>query len=291
MSKFVPGAIDLAEVKARAEAKAAASASGGAEIPTAITVTQENIETEVVGRSMQVPVIVLIGTARSEDSEALRINLTNLAAQANRAWIFAYLDADTTPHLAQALGVTGLPTVLALADGRPLADFQGNQPVEALQQWTAAVVNAVAGKLAGLPAAGEDAPDADPRFAPATEALNRGDFDAAIAVYESILAQEPANKEAKAARDNARLLGRLAGADRSVDAVAASDAAPGDVSLAFAAADALIARAEVDAAFDRLIALLPNNEVRDRLLELFSVFESGDPRVKLARTKMASKLF
>ncbi|MDU0478434.1 tetratricopeptide repeat protein [Staphylococcus chromogenes] len=290
MSKFVPGAIDLAEVKARAEAKAAATASGGAEIPTAITVTQENIETEVVGRSMQVPVIVLIGTARSEDSEALRVNLTNLAAQANRAWIFAYLDADTTPHLAQALGVTGLPTVLALADGRPLADFQGNQPVEALQQWTVAVVKAVAGKLAGLPA-GDDAPAEDPRFAPATEALNKGDFDAAIAVYESILAQEPANKEAKAARDNARLLGRLAGADRTVDAVAASDAAPGDVSLAFAAADALIARAEVDAAFDRLIALWPNNEVRDRLLELFSVFEPGDPRVKLARTKMASKLF
>ncbi|AKK02898.1 tetratricopeptide repeat protein [Corynebacterium epidermidicanis] len=291
MANFVPGAIDLAEVKARAEAKAAATASGGADIPTAITVTQENIETEVVGRSMQVPVIVLIGTARSEDSEALRLNLTNLAAQANRAWIFAYLDADATPHLAQALGVTGLPTVLALADGRPLADFQGGQPLEALQQWTVAVVNAVAGKLAGLPANDAEATPEDPRFAPANEALNRGDFDAAIAVYDAILAQEPANKEAKQARDNARLLGRLAGADRSVDAVAASDAAPGNVSLAFAAADALIARAEVDAAFDRLIALLPNNEVRDRLLELFSVFEPGDPRVKLARTKMASKLF
>ncbi|MDU0478437.1 hypothetical protein QVA66_04185 [Staphylococcus chromogenes] len=42
----------------------------------------------------------------------------------------------------------------------------------------AAVLNAVAGKLAGLPA---------------TKALNRGDFDAATAVYDSVLAQETAN--------------------------------------------------------------------------------------------------
>lgn len=286
-NRFVSGAVDLGEVKARAEAKAAAASTSG-QVPTTVTVTQENIETEVIGRSMQVPVVVLVGTARSEDSEALRGNLSNLATQANRAWIFAYLDADAAPQLAQALGVTGLPTVLALADGRPLADFQGNQPMEALQQWTAAVVNAVAGKLAGL---GDTEESEDPRFVPATDALNRGDFEAAIAVYDSILAQEPANKDAKLARDNARLLGRLAGADRSADPVAEAAADPQDEEKAFAAADFEIAAGQVEAAFDRLIELLPSVKVRDRLIELFSVLEPGDPRVKAARTKMASKLF
>ena len=67
--RFIAGAIDLGEVKAKAEARAQA-AQGGAGNPggtrtgvaAALTLTMENVEDELLKRSAQVPVIVLIGT-------------------------------------------------------------------------------------------------------------------------------------------------------------------------------------------------------------------------------------
>lgn len=253
-------------------------------------------------RSTQVPVIVLVGTPRSPDSEQLKSDLTTLAAESGSKFIFGYVNADTDADVAQVFGVQGLPSVIAVAAGRPLADFQGGQPADALKQWTDQVVQAVGGQLEGLPEEAtdgeqEDAPVEDPRFDAATDALNRGAFDEAIAVYESILAQEPNNADAKQARDTAKLLGRLATVDPSVDVVAAADADPTNVDLAYTAADAAVVAGDPEAAFDRLIALLTisagdqKNQVKERLLELFGMFETADPRVLQARGKMASALF
>lgn len=111
------------------------------------------------------------------------------------------------------------------------------------------------------------------------------------------MAQEPNNADAKQARDTAKLLGRLATVDPSVDVVAAADADPTNVDLAYTAADAAVVAGDPEAAFDRLIALLTisagdqKNQVKERLLELFGMFETADPRVLQARGKMASALF
>lgn len=301
---FVSGAIDLGEVKARADARQKAHEQGPVTqgIASSLDVTMENLENEVLRRSTQVPVIVLVGTPRSPDSEQLKSDLTTLAAESGRKFIFGYVNADTDADVAQVFGVQGLPSVIAVAAGRPLADFQGGQPADALKQWTDQVVQAVGGQLEGLPEEAadgeqEDAPVEDPRFDAATDALNRGAFDEAIAVYESILAQEPNNADAKQARDTAKLLGRLATVDPAVDVVAAADADPTNVDLAYTAADAAVVAGDPEAAFDRLIALLTisagdqKNQVKERLLELFGMFETADPRVLQARGKMASALF
>src|SRR5699024_2820583 len=152
------------------------------------------------------------------------------------------------------------------------------------------VVQAEGGQLEGLPevaADGEqvDARVEDTRFDAATDALNRGAIDETIAGYESILQQEPNNAGAKQARDTEELLGRLATVDPSVDVVAAADADPTNVDLAYTAADAAVVAGDPEAAFDRLIALLTisagdqKNQVKERLLELFGMFETADPRV------------
>ncbi|MCX7444554.1 tetratricopeptide repeat protein [Corynebacterium sp. P7003] len=303
--RFTAGAVDLGEIKARAEARAQAQSRGGnagGGVPTSFTVTRSNIESEVIERSMQVPVVLLIGSDEVDSSRQLRSDLTDLAAAAGHDWLFGYVDAQSAPELAQIFGVTALPTVVALAGGRPLADFQGGQPQSALQEWTAAVVGACAGKLQGLPQQadsgepGDEVPG-DPRFAPAEDAMAEGDFDAAIAVYDGILAKEPANTDAKLARDNARLLKRLSEADPAVDAVAEADADPTDVDKAFAAADAAVAAGDPEPAFNRLITLLASSQgdrraaVKERLLELFALFATDDPRVIAARGRMASALF
>lgn len=296
--RFVAGAIDLGELKARAEAKAAAqSGTTTPSIASVVTITMDNVEEELIKRSAQVPVIVLIGSARSEDSEQLRQDFTQLAQAANLQFVFAYIDADNTPEVARMFGIQGLPTVVALAAGQPIANFEGGQPQAALAQWSQAVVDAVKGQLPGiLPAIETEEEAEDPRFLPAQEALAEGDFDQAIAHYDSILEAEPKNAAARLARDNAKLLARLSAAELDADPIALADANPSDISAAFTAADAEIAAGAAEAAFDRLIALLQQagerkTEVKERLLELFALFDASDPRVLTARGKLANVLF
>ena len=192
--RFIAGAIDLGEVKAKAEARAQAAQGsagnpGGTQtgVAAALTLTMENVEDELLKRSAQVPVIVLIGTPRSEDSNRLRADFTDLAETGHYSFVFRYADADATPDIARMFGVQGLPTVVAIAAGQPIADFAGGQPKEALTQWVAAVKDAVAGQLTGIPAeelAGaandEPAEPEDPRFIPAEKAMAEGDYATAI---------------------------------------------------------------------------------------------------------------
>nr|WP_242516939.1 tetratricopeptide repeat protein [Corynebacterium mendelii] len=289
-------------MKKQAEAKAGSAANGGgAGVAPTVVVTRDNIEQEVITRSTQVPVVVQVGTGRSPGSENMRAAFSDLAAKGKLKWVFAYIDADTTPELAQMLGVQGLPTVLALAGGQPLTSFEGEQPAEQLPGWIDAIVRACEGKLEGLPesaadgAADNDQPS-DPRFVAAEQALDEGRFDDAIGIYDDVLAQEPANRDARKARDAARFSKRLATAGGG-DAVAAADADPTDVDKALAAADAEIAAGHAEAAFTRLLDVMvtsageDKNTLRIRLVELFDLFEATDPRVIAARSRMASALY
>ncbi|MDO5513136.1 tetratricopeptide repeat protein [Corynebacterium sp.] len=294
--RYVSGAIDLGEVKARAEAREQAQSTGPGSGPAPfITVTPENFEADVVRRSTQVPVVVLVGTPRSPESEQLKADLQSLSAAAGLSFIVGYVDADVTPEVAQAFGVQMLPTVIALGAGRPITQFEGGQPVDALRTWLDSLVEQVGPQLSGLEQEVEEAPE-DPRLDAALSALNVGDFDAAIAVYDEILAETPGDTAIVQARDTAKLLKRLDPANQTEDPIEAADRAPEDVDKQFRAADAEIVAGAPERAFARLLGLmttLPGEKmrVRDRLVELFALFDAADPRVTAARTQMASALF
>ena len=301
---YVGGALDLSQVKARAEARQKAQESpqttaGG--IQPFFTVTEANFDQDVVRRSTEVPVIVLIGTARSTQSEQLKTDLQGLAAQGNRSFLVAYVDADTTPQVAQAFGVKNLPTVVALGAGQPLTNFEGAQPLDALKQWVDALVQNVGPQLKGLQSdAGEpqtQEEEEDPRLQEAEGFLNAGDFDGALKVYNSILEAEPENVQIKQARDTTALLKRLDPANQTEDPIAAAEGDKGDVDKQMRAADAEVVAGAPEKAFDRLIETMKATagdekaRVRERLLELFGLFEGNDPRVMEARTKLASALY
>jgi len=284
------GAIDLSALKqpppTRDGAAPAAVTAGGVEV------TEANIEAEVLVRSSQVPVVVLLWSPRSESSAQLGQVLSGLADADGGKWALATVNVDAVPRVAQMFGVQAVPTVIALAGGQPLSSFQGAQPPEQLRRWIDSLLNATAGKLE---AGADDAQEVDPELEKAREHLDAGDFDAALAAYQAILAAKPNHDEAKGAVRQIAFLQRAT--VQRPDAVAAADAAPDDIDAAFAAADVEILQQDVIAAFERLIALVKRTTgderttVRTRLIELFDLFDPADPEVIAGRRNLANALY
>jgi putative thioredoxin len=284
------GAIDLSALKQ----PAAASGEGAAGPAGGVEVTEANLEAEVLVRSSQVPVVVLLWSPRSDASIQLGDALAGLAAADGGKWSLATVNVDTTPRVAQMFGVQAIPTVVALGAGQPLSSFQGMQPPEQLRGWIDSLLSATAGKLSGG-GDGEDPEQIDPELAQAREHLDAGDFDAARSAYQAILDAKPNDPEAKGAVRQISFLQRASG--HRPDAVAAADAAPDDIDAVLAAADVEILQQNIAAAFDRLIDLFKRTtdddrtRVRTRLIELFDLFDPADPEVIAGRRKLANALY
>ena len=284
------GAFDLSALKQPPPPPPGAAAP--AEVTGAVQVTEANLEAEVLVRSSEIPVVVLLWTPRSDASVQLGDALGALAQADGGTWSLAMVNVDTTPRVAQMFGVQAVPTVVALAGGQPISSFQGPQAPDQLRQWVDSLISATAGKLGGVP---EQPEQADPELEQARAYLDDGDFDAALTAYEAILAAKPSDAEAIGAVRQIKFLQRAT--TRPVESPALADAAPGDAEAAFAAADVDILQQNIEAAFDRLIALIKatagdeRTAARTRLIELFDLFDAADPEVIAARRKLANALY
>jgi len=290
------GAVDLSGLKQRAQQSA--SPPGPTERATSATpgateVTEANFEEEVLIRSDEVPVIVVLWSPRSDACVQLLEAFSGLAAEDDGKWSLATVNVDVAPKVAQIFGVDAVPTVVALAAGQPLSSFQGVQPPDQLRRWVDSLLSATAGKLRG--SSGSEQAQLDPELVRARQQLEDGDFDGAKESYQAILDANPASAEAKGAIRQIEFLTR-ATAQRP-DAVAVADAAPADIEAALAAADVQILNQDVSAAFERLTALVRSTSgdertrVRTRLIELFDLFDPADPEVVVGRRNLANALY
>jgi putative thioredoxin len=287
------GAVDLSALKQRAAASGDAAGKGPPE-PAGIEITEANFEDEVLLRSNQLPVVVLLWSPRSDVCLQLAESLSGLAAADNRKWSLASVNVDTVPRVAQVFGVQVVPTVVALAAGQPVSSFQGMQPADQLRRWVDSLLSATAGKL-GDGTVHEEPDEVDPPLAQARQRLEDADFAAALESYRAILDANPNHGEAKGAIRQITFLMRAT--VQRPDAVAIADAAPGDIEAAFAAADVQILNQDVPAAFERLIALVRRTSgderisVRTRLIELLDLFDPADPDVIAGRRNLANALY
>lgn len=283
------GAVDLSGLKQRAQK---GSSGGGA--TAAAEITEANLEAEVLVRSGEVPVVVLLWSPRSEACLALLDALGGLAAADRGKWSLATVNVDAVPRVGAMFGVEAVPTVVALAAGQPIASFEGVQPPSKLRKWIDSLLAATAGKLSGGAANPEEAP-VDPALVEARDKMDAGDFAGAGAAYQTILDADPNNDEAKGALRHIDFLQRATAHPPGV--VAAADAAPDDIDAAFAAADAQLLSQDVAGAFARLTALVKRTSgdertrVRTRLIELFELFDPADPDVIAGRRNLANALY
>ena len=300
VASTIAGAVDLSALKARTEDPPATSSS-----PWVVDVTEQNFQTEVLERSLNIPVVVDLWASWCQPCKQLSPILERLADQGGGTWLLAKVDVDANPRISQAFGVQSIPTVVAVVAGQPVDAFNGAMPEPQVRQWIDSLVDALREKMPGIAAAElgagaaeapelEEEPD-DPRFTAAEDALERGDYAAAEQAYQAILAAEPANEQADAALAQVRFMARADAADPA--AIARADAASDDVDAQLAAADAELATDQVEAAFGRLVATAgrttgeDRDRVREHLLQLFDLYPADDPRVMTARRALARVLF
>jgi putative thioredoxin len=294
------GAIDLSPLL-RPQQGAPAEAGAAISVPALVIEGSDANFGSILELSKSVPVVVELHAGTP--SAVLERVVKGFAGR----FLLATVNARLNPQLTQAFQAVAAPTVAAVIGGRPIALYEGELPEgEARtvfdQLATLAAQNGVTGTVT-VEGADPDAETAEPAEEPlpphhqeAYDAIDRGDYLAAIREYETAIAQNPRDQLAIAGLAQVSLLHRLDGLS-ATEVRAAAAAAPSDVDAQLVVADLDVSGGHLDDAFDRLLSLFPTldpagrNTVRTRLLSYFEIAGAEDPRVAAARRRLTALLY
>lgn len=312
-SPSLRGAVDLTSLVQRSRQPATPTgtdspAAGAGPSPLIVNATDSNFAA-VLELSRQVPVVVDLWATWCGPCTQLTPILEKLVIEYAGRLVLAKVDVDQNPQLAQAFGAQSIPTVAAIVAGQPVPMFTGAIPEAQVREvfeqlLQVAAQNGVAGvipvegatEFGAASTAEPPAPALPPRHQEAFDAIERGDYAAAQAAYRAALAENPKDADAQAGLAQVNLIARLQG--KTLDQIrnrAASEPANIDAQLDIADLD--LSGGHIEDAFDRLLSVFPvasvedKNRIRERLLELFEVVGSADPRVAKARARLATLLY
>jgi len=257
-----------------------------------LEVTVENLNSNILPLSLVRPVIVLMWSPRSAESQAMVTTLGKLEQDYQATWSLARVNIDTHPEIAQAFQTKNVPYAVAIIAEQMVPLFE--------QAYPEAQVRLVIDKVLTLSAQqgiGE-APveQMEPEEEEAMNALESGEFAVAEAAYKKWLSRKPNENIAKLGLAQTQLLIRTQGLDLN-KVIEDSAKSPTDVDLQLKAADVEIVNGGVEAAFSRLLNLVKatqgedKNRVKTHLLNLFTLVDQSDPRLISARKELASSIF
>ncbi|WP_029149745.1 tetratricopeptide repeat protein [Microbacterium indicum] len=300
------GAVDLSSLRNRPAAAQQPAAGGDAPAgaPDLVTTVSDATFPQIMQLSQQIPVVMDLWSPRSGVAAELSPLIEKVVRSYEGRIVLARVDVDENPQIAQAFQLQSIPMIVALIGGRPVPMFNEVVPEEQIREvfdqlLQIAQQQGITGSVTPPSGSAQEEP-AEPPLPPlhqeAYDAIQRGDYAAAVAAYEKALKENPRDADAEAGLGQVRLLQRTAGADLQQARRAAAEA-PQGVAEQLAVADLDVVGGHVDDAFSRLLdlfAALPSDErgpVRDRLVELFGVVGAGDARVIAARGRLTSLLF
>jgi putative thioredoxin len=257
-----------------------------------LEVDGKNLTTEFLPMSAQKPVVVLCWSARSPESVEMLQALGRLALADQGAWVLARVNIDEQPQVAQALQTRTIPYGLVFIAEQPIPFVEQALSETQLRE----VINKIL-TLAAQQGIGE-APveQAEPEEDAALAAIDRGDYLAAEAAYKELLQRKPNDMYGKVGLAQVQLLIRVDGVD-AAKVLADAIEHPHDVQIQMQCADIEVAQGDLEQGFKRLLALVSvlsgdeQKRVKERLLELFALVDSADPRVIKARAALANALF
>ena len=277
-----------------------------------IEANEQNFQTEVVARSMQVPVLVNLWAPWSEDCKTLTPFLQALTQEYDGRFILALVNVETSPQLAMAFGAQSVPMTVMVKDGRPVDAFQGAQPEQTIRKFVNQFVSAPeADPLeAGLAALAEKAyepaalafqqvlasqpENADALLGLARVALGTNRFDEVATIVDAIPKENPQYEQGQ------RLKAVLAFAEDAGELAALESAVsknPKDVESWYRLGATYTLQQALPEAFEAFLTVVSlDREYREdggrtSLLSLFEMVGTQDPDVQKARRRLASLLF
>lgn len=232
-----------------------------------IDVTDATFETEVLARSMSVPVVVDLWAPWCEPCKTLGPIIERVVAATNGKVVLAKVNVDENPGIAQAFRVQSIPAVFAVADGRAMPMFQGAQPEHVVKQYVDML----------LPTAQDEV---------IADLLAKGDEESLLAVLDI----DPGNEPAIVA-----LAGILTARGQGDEALALLARIPESDEVRRAAAAARMSMRPADDYDEQLAALLDSvkadEDARQRFLDILELMGADDPRTAQWRKKLTARLF
>lgn len=293
------GAMDLSALNKKDEAPAAATPSISLELPSLIAdVTEANLRT-YLELSTRVPLVIDFYSAQ-DDSVALSEKLSKLVEEAKGAFLLGRIDIEAHKRVAEAFSVQQAATVIAVLKGQPFPLFNGNVELEQITSLINKLLEVAAGNgvtdrisINESAAPISTAPKLPKHHLEAAEALNAGENQKALELYQQILRESPADTLAAAGLAQTELLIRVEG----LDFEKVLDNSPQNFEELMVFADALIAIGDFAVGFDALLTNYQDvskeeqQQMKDRLLKYFEIVGKTEPTVVAARARLTSMLF
>ena len=266
-----------------------------------IVVTQANLMQEILPSSNSTVVILVCWSPRSTQSQSLLPMIANLKATdsanlADSPWVYASLDVDAEPEVAQALQVKAVPFALALLGEQLVPLFESVPPVQQIRAVIDKVLSLAAERGIGKRAEAIVEEKLEPEEEQAMAALENGDYEGARAAYKSWLNRSPANNIATIGLAQVELLARVNGLDFG-ETLARGAVDRLNIELQMKCADIEVVTGDYESAFHRLIEVVRSTSgderkvVREHLVGLFLLIEPSDPLLISARKELANALF
>jgi putative thioredoxin len=281
MSNF-SGAFDLSKLTNQPQASGTAVA--GWLVPA-----DEQVLRRYLQLSESVPVLMLIVDG-SEASNAVSGLVEQVIAAAKGRFAGIQVDLRTSPQLAQAIGVSEAPAMAAILAGAPTPLFKGVINQEQLVQVLGQVLQMAAqsnltGTVTVSEVASEPVKKLTPEHQAAVDAVERGDLLDALAKFEKLVVEYPSDQEIKAGLAQVQLLQRLQ-----------NPVTETELDQLFTKADQILITGDAAEAFNLLLARFAvdfdlRDQIRARLLDLFTVTGDSHQAVLEARRKLASLMF
>jgi len=265
-------------------------------------VDQQSLQS-LLQHASTVPLIIHLAAPSNPASDQIDAVLQPaIDARAGRM-VMGRINTEKHPQLLQMFGVPAGPMVIALMGQQALPLYNepvsGEQLEKLLDEINASAVQAgLAGTVPPLvePKDAEGQVKLPPLHQEAADALQAGNYEAAIAAYDKALAENPQDQQAVSGKAQVALVQRTKDMDAQQVRTAAADN-PDDVQAQIAVADLDLYGGHVQDAFDRLVSVIRRSAGDDReaarkhLLELYTVVGDQDERVAASRRKLAAALF
>ncbi len=276
--------------------------------------SEADFQQQVIERSHELPIVVDFWSPRCAPCLALSPLLEKAAEDAGGTFILAKVNCDESPSLAGAFGVSSIPAVFALREGKVVDHFLGMIGEANLKEWLRRIQPSEAEQLAAAARklVENNPTEAEAKLRRAIELdPQRTEFQidlARLLLAQSRLAEgstiidELAKRgylEEAAQHVQAELALATAGglAGGSADCREAAAKHPKDLSLQLKLAEALAGERQFDEALDICLAIVQQDPkgsgevARQTMLNIFRVMGADDERTNTYRRKLASALY